>query len=136
MAHVDERNLGLDSRGLSCSPGGVLIPRAEQDSGTDWNRDGDEQDVVVFVLDEETGAASDTAVAAAVLGASGARLLLAVLERADGRDWNHDGDMDDLAYVHHEFALATNVALDGLLGSFSPMNGDADLLDTVPFVAD
>ncbi|NOT31295.1 MAG: hypothetical protein HOP15_12690 [Planctomycetes bacterium] len=152
------RNLRLDSQGLTGAPGHVLIPRSELDAGADWNGDGDQLDLITFVRNSLTERTSNTAIAGLVLGASGKRLLLAVPERDDGRDWNQDGDLDDVAYVHHELALVKNVGLRGLLGAFpgwgrvlssghsvvladeasqaSDLNRDGDQNDSVPFVVE
>jgi hypothetical protein len=149
-------NLGLDSRGLTGAPGRALIPRSEEESRADWNGDGDRLDVVTFAWDSEMRATSNTAVAGTVLGASSERLLLAVSEAGDGRDWNADGDLDDLAYVHHDFARGVNswvgvvgrlpgtgrmlglrsVVLADEAAQGADLNRDGDRLDSVPFVVE
>jgi hypothetical protein len=153
---LDSLNLGLDSQGFTSAGWRAVIPRSELDALTDWNGDGDHQDVVVFVHNVHEDETTNTGVAGLVLGASSERLLLAVPELADGRDWNGDGDRDDLAYVHHDFASGSNASIDGLLGSFPgsgrilaskrsvvlvdeaaqerDLNGDGDRADSVPFV--
>jgi hypothetical protein len=152
------RNLELDSLGFVGTPEHLLIPRFELDSHSDWNRDGDQQDTVFFAWHPASNQTLDTAIAcSSVLGASGERLLMGVTEHADRRDWNHDGDMDDLAYVRHDFAARRNVGLD-LVGAFpgagmvlaegrtvvlvdeaaheADLNQDGDRADSVPFVSE
>lgn len=148
-------NLRITADSASATAQLVLIERLEETDEVDWNRDGDRDDEVLFVLDRRTGRVHNTAVASTgfVLGASDDRVLFSVSEFADGRDWNGDGDRAD--FVHAIFDVGTgHVTSLGLAGESGQRIGerfvvlvdeaaqgqdldqDGDQTDTVPFVVE
>jgi hypothetical protein len=102
-------------------------------AGTDLNGDGDELDLVAFVVDMATEKETNLGVATddlAILGeATSARLLMVVSEGADGTDWNDDGDTDDVVLLSVQASQAATADLDPvatLSGSGQPLVLDGD----------
>lgn len=119
VAHVLERptgivtNLGIEIRSLEAAGTRVLLTRFENDTGDDFNGDGDAEDVVDFLW--EPGAAFPTSTGLAIQGpAAGSTpegILFAVVELDQGEDLNGDGDLLDLVYVWRDLATHANRTL-------------------------
>jgi hypothetical protein len=111
-------NLGFESSGLAASGGMLVVSRAESESASDWNGDGDQLDLVLFVWDPATGELASTGVASSgiLLGTGDASFLFVVPELADGGDRNGDGDTDDQVYALYDLALRRTLGL-GLAAS-------------------
>lgn len=159
VAHVLQRstglvtNLALEVRALEGAGGRVLLTRLEGDTGSDFNGDGDANDLVDFVWDPATGVA--TGIPLAIQGPSSGStpdgILFAAAELEQGEDLNGDGDRLDVVYVWHDLSTHGNHSLGVLAGPLDPglvlpgvalvllaesdlgldRNGDGDLDDLV-----
>jgi hypothetical protein len=148
-------NLGFDGGQLDVLRNDLVITRAEADSGSDWNGDGDSLDVVLFVWNFFTRVLTDTrrAMDGSILGTGTGTLsiLFVVDEVQDGRDWNDDGDLSDLVYTMHDLGPRRTLGL-GLaaasaggvstqagavlflvseFGQGADLNGDGDARDAI-----
>lgn len=75
----------------------------ESTSGaTDMNSDGDTLDDVAVLVDARTRVETSTGIAARSVALLGDELYLAVVESADGFDWNGDAAQDDVVLLHWE----------------------------------
>ena len=70
-------------------------------NGTDFNQDGDLQDLVPVVVDVQGLSQQRIDVAAEDFEILGDEIFLAVDEEEDSRDWNVDGMTDDLVVLHY-----------------------------------
>jgi hypothetical protein len=159
-------NLGLAAQSSELAADGDLVlvaAREFQGGGRDLDQDGDAFDLVVFVVDLESGTARNTGLAldtsAPALAASvrdDLALFAASEQASGGRDLNGDGDADDaVAFVHDRrdgstrgLALAlsrrSEPALGGDLAAFAvseadqgvDLDGDGGLDDDVLHVYD
>ena len=69
---------------------------------TDLNSDADTLDDVAVVVDARTRVETSTGIAARSVALLGDELYLAVVESADGFDWNGDAALDDVVLLHWE----------------------------------
>jgi len=90
------------------SPQWIAYNVRESVDATDWNGDGDAEDVVTWVWDRATGARAPAGVAVGyppwILGE---RVMLAVRESYDERDHNEDGDITDFVLAAWDPALGS-----------------------------
>lgn len=136
----------------------TLLAVSTEDGNVDLNGDGDTEDVVPFVVELRTGAATAVPVAGAPSRVTGRHVIFVVDEFSDGVDANGDGDTLDRRIPHlydRRSGAVTNLGLasrfgsgavpdDGLLivpvleeeQGATDLNGDGDADDLVPHVVD
>jgi hypothetical protein len=130
----------------------VVMLRDEEDTETDWNRDGDQEDLALQVWNGRTLTTTSTGWSARTIqDARGDRALLTVYEGDEGRDLNGDGDSEDALFAIADLADATVRVLPLGAGygrliegnravllvsehvQGGDLNGDGDALDLVLF---
>jgi len=90
------QNLGVDGFALQPLGDALLLRSREAESRRDWNGDGDQDDVVLFVWDEERGRLSNTRLSPVAAGWLDERTVLLALSEAErSEDLNGDGDLED-----------------------------------------
>jgi hypothetical protein len=151
LATGQVQTLGLDAFVLHASAARVFLAPAEDQSGVDWNQDGDTRDHILFdwsVLDQRTR--NSRAGIGSVLAVAGDHALLAARETERGGDGNADGDADDLLLELYDASSGHTLALGWSAGSAAhltprlevlalveedaqgrDLNGDGDLHDEV-----
>lgn len=75
--------------------------------GTDMNGDGDKTDSIAAMVDMRTEVETRLDVAATGVAWIGSELYMTVDEALDGRDWNQDGDTNDVVLLHVSAAAAS-----------------------------
>ena len=160
------RSTGLEGSVLQRrSHSRFAVLEVEEDK-TDLNRDGDTDDTVLHVFDDELGTAVNTRLAAGALAAgepsllqlpvsTDERVFFLVPESDQGRDLNRDGDLlDDVLHsydartgVSRGTSLASSFDANHVEGDYvafrvderrqgADLNGDGDTEDGILFVAD
>lgn len=104
--HLDTgfvRNVGLDSTVAFDAAGNLLMVPYEESSGSDWNGDGDLEDLVLFTWNVSRQRLRNTRLTVAnVLGAAGEVALVTVFERWQDADANGDGDLEDFVLALYD----------------------------------
>ena len=146
-------NLKVDADEWLLSENHLVLRVSERAQGVDLNGDGDDRDSVVSVRELSSGTDTNLGLDADEWSLSGDQLLLAVSERAHGKDFNDDGDdRDEVLHVHDlSSGRTTNLKADADEWSLSgnslvfqtsertedkDLNGDGDTRDTVWQVLD
>jgi len=126
-------------------------------SNGDWNGDGDNDDLVVHLV-EDGAPPANLGVAAVEIALAEAWVAVLIDERTQGEDWNGDGDQRDrVPAIQARAGASANgwislglaadsiqlvgsqlgfLAREGGAGAGEDFNGDGDTLDRVPFVYD
>lgn len=126
------QGLGLDAFTLHASAQRVFLAPSEELSGTDWNRDGDRADRVLFDWSPGDASARGSGLGiGAVLAVAGDQALLTVSEAERGRDANGDGDADDRLLELYDGAMGRARALGWSAGSAAFLTSRLEVLALV-----